>query len=283
MLVGWPRFRLIVLRQRAVSEGSAGALTVAAHFAPPEQENGARQSATIAFLRAGEVEVEGHVGFLERHVVVDVALDQVRIAHNTDAVGVADARDDRPWGGSGPPGVAYLYAPDRKAEQTIRHLQGFVGTLQVDGYAGYKVLAERNAVSLAFCWSHVWRKFYELAQSGPAPIAMEALARIAALYEVEAGIRGRPAEERHAARQASSRPTVAALEPLLSEKLGLVSQKSKLAEAIRYALSRWQGLSRFLDDGQAEPDRRTSPLELCGDITRAQRPQLTDMFVQSRP
>ena len=62
----------------------------------------------------------------------------------------AYARDDRPWGGSDPPGVAYLYAPDRKAEQTVRHLQGFVGTLQVDGYAGYQVLADRNAVSLAF-------------------------------------------------------------------------------------------------------------------------------------
>ncbi|MGO4669890.1 IS66 family transposase [Bosea sp. 2RAB26] len=166
----------------------------------------------------------------------------------------AYARDDRPWGGSDPPGVAYLYAPDRKAEQAIRHLQGFVGTLQVDGYAGYKVLAERNAVSLAFCWSHVRRKFYELAQSGPAPIATEALARIATLYQVEGEIRGRSAEERRAARQARSRLIVAALEPWLREKLGLVSQKSKLAEAIRYALSRWQGLSRFLDDGGVEID-----------------------------
>ena len=83
----------------------------------------------------------------------------------------AYARDDRPWGGAEPPGVAYLYAPDRKAEQPLRHLQGFVGILQVDGYAGYRALADRNAVSLAFCWSHVRRKFYELAQSGPAPIS----------------------------------------------------------------------------------------------------------------
>jgi transposase len=81
----------------------------------------------------------------------------------------AYARDERPWGGADPPGVAYLYAPDRKAEQPIRHLQGFAGVLQVDGYAGYKALAERNAVSLAFCWSHVRRKFYDLAQGGPAP------------------------------------------------------------------------------------------------------------------
>ncbi|MEI9426106.1 transposase, partial [Mesorhizobium sp. Cs1299R1N1] len=83
----------------------------------------------------------------------------------------------------------------RKAEQPLRHLQGFVGILQVDGYAGYRALAERNAVSLAFCWAHVRRRFYELAQSGPAPIATEALQRIAELYKIESEIRGRSPEE----------------------------------------------------------------------------------------
>jgi transposase len=166
----------------------------------------------------------------------------------------AYARDDRPWGGADPPGVAYLYAPDRKAETIAGHLAGFVGTLQVDGYAGYRALAEKNAVSLAFCWSHVRRKFYELAQSGPAPIAAEALERIGELYKIEGDIRGRTADERRAARQQRSRPIVAALEPWLRAKLALVSQKSKLAEAIRYALSRWPGLGRFLDDGRIEID-----------------------------
>ena len=66
----------------------------------------------------------------------------------------AYARDDRPWGGAGPPGVAYVYAPDRKAERPIAHLAGFRGVLQVDGYGGYKVLADRGEVRLAFCWSH---------------------------------------------------------------------------------------------------------------------------------
>jgi transposase len=166
----------------------------------------------------------------------------------------AYARDDRPWGGTDPPAVAYLYAPDRKAETIIRHLQGFAGTLQVDGYAGYKVLAENSTVNLAFCWAHVRRRFYELAQSGPAPIATEVLQRIAELYHVEGEIRGRSVEERRAARQAHSRPIVGALEPWLRGKLALVSQKSKLAEAIRYALSRWPGLARFLDDGRIEID-----------------------------
>ena len=126
--------------------------------------------------------------------------------------------------------------------------------LQVDGYAGYKVLAARGDVQLAFCWSHVRRPFYELAQGGPAPIASEALARIAALYRVEGEIRGRPAEERRAIRQERSRPLVEAFEPWLREKLSLISQKTELADAIRYALARWSGLCLFLEDGRIEID-----------------------------
>src|SRR6476661_3375806 len=167
----------------------------------------------------------------------------------------AYARDDRPWEGSDPPGVAYVYAPDRKAERPIAHLCGFVGVLQVDGYAAYESLAKGGAVRLAYCWSHVRRQFYDLAASSP--IATETLSRIAALYRIEAEIRGRSAEERRTARHERSRPVVEALELWLREKLGLLSRKSNLAEAIRYALSRWTGLSLFLDDGRVEIDSNT--------------------------
>ena len=166
----------------------------------------------------------------------------------------AYARDDRPWGGTDPPGVAYVYAPDRKAERPIAHLAGFTGILQVDGYGGYRVLADKSGATLAFCWAHVRRRFYEIAVSGPAPIASEALMQIAELYRIEDDIRRRPADERRTLRQEKSRPIVADLEPWLRQKLGLISQKTKLAEAIRYTLSRWQGLTRFLDDGRIEID-----------------------------
>jgi transposase len=166
----------------------------------------------------------------------------------------AYARDDRPWGGTDPPGVAYAYAPDRKAERPIAHLSGFKGILQVDGYGGYKVLAKQGDVRLAFCWSHVRRHFYELANPGPAPIAAEALTRIAALYHIEQDIRGRSADQRRAVRQERSRPLVEDLEPWLRSKLQLISQKTKLAAAIRYTLSRWQGLCLFLEDGHVEID-----------------------------
>jgi transposase len=166
----------------------------------------------------------------------------------------AYARDDRPFGGADPPIAVYVYAQNRKSEQPLAHLAGFRGVVQVDGYAGYRALALKNSVRLAFCWSHVRRRFYELAAAGPAPIAAQALERIGALYAVERDIRGRNPEERRVARQKKSRPIVDALEPWLREKLALISQKTKLAEAIRYALSRWDGLTRFVDDGRVEID-----------------------------
>jgi transposase len=139
----------------------------------------------------------------------------------------------------------------------MTHLEGFKGILQVDGYAGYRKLADRGDVRLAFCWSHVRRGFYELAVSGPAPIASEALKRIAGLYAVEKDVRGRNPEERRVVRSLKSRPLIDAFEPWLRAKLGLISQKSKLANAIRYALSRWEGLTRFIDDGRIELDNNT--------------------------
>jgi len=109
-------------------------------------------------------------------------------------------------------------------------------------------------VRLAFCWAHVRRPFYELAASGPAPIAREALERIASLYAVEADIRGQAADARRRVRQERSRPIIEALHAWLKAQLERVSQKGKLAVAIRYALARWEGLSRFLDDGRVEID-----------------------------
>jgi transposase len=166
----------------------------------------------------------------------------------------AYARDDRPWCGPAPPAVAYVYAPDRKAERPAAHLQNFRGTLQVDGYAGYQVLAKSGQVTLAFCWSHVRRQFYEIAAQGPAPLATETLARIAKLYAIEEEIRGRSADERRAVRQERTKPLIDSLKSWMETKLAAVSQKSTIADAFRYALSRWDGLSRFLDDGRIEID-----------------------------
>jgi transposase len=170
----------------------------------------------------------------------------------------AFARDNRPWGSSDPPAVAYMYAPGRGAEHAIRHLAGFSGVLQVDGYAAYKALTDaRRAggpLTLAFCWAHLRRRFYDIAKGGNAPIAEEALMRIGKLYEIEADIRGRSADERHAERQARSKPLTDELKPWLEKQLARVSRGAPIADDIRYGLSHWDGLTRFLDDGRIEID-----------------------------
>src|SRR4051794_18377193 len=180
------------------------------------------------------------------------------------------AVDDRPWCGSTPPAVVYLYAEDRRGEHPAAHLADFRGILQVDGYGGFKgLLADRPAgeIRLAFCWAHCRRRFYELHRATGSPLAEEALRRIGELYKIEAEIRGRPAEERRAARQERSKPLVDALHAWLTAHLGRVSGKSALAEAIRYALRHWSGLVLFLDDGRLEPDNNT--------VERAIRPVAT--------
>jgi transposase len=168
----------------------------------------------------------------------------------------AIARDDRPWGGTDPPAVAYTYAPGRGQVHARGLLGGYRGILQCDGYTAYKQLANgrENAVTLAFCWSHVRRGFYDLAKTGAAPIATEALSRIAALYRIEAAIRASNAEQRRAARQAESRPLVLDLRAWFETQITKLPARSPTAEAIRYALNHWDGLERFLDDGRIELD-----------------------------
>lgn len=166
----------------------------------------------------------------------------------------AVARDDRPWGGPAPPGVVYTYTPGRGGEHARAILAGFNGVLQVDAYGGYNALAREDGVSLAFCWAHWRRDFFDIAEKGNAPIASEALQRIAALYAIEARIRGMSAEQRRAVRQVEIRPLLENMKAWLEQKLCLVAKSGKMAEIIRYGLTRWEGFTRFVDDGRVEMD-----------------------------
>jgi transposase len=174
------------------------------------------------------------------------------------------ARDDRPFGGTDPPAVAYTYAPGRGAVHLHTLLKNYRGIVQCDGYAPYKKLPD-DTITLAFCWAHVRRGFFEIARKGDAPIATQALLRIAALYKIEATIRSKSAEQRRATRQEKSTPHCQALKRFLEKQLGRVSAKAPIARAIRYTLTHWQGLTRFLDDGRIDLDSNI--------VERSMRPQ----------
>jgi transposase len=174
-------------------------------------------------------------------------------------------RDDRPFGGNAPPAALYYASRDRRQEHPERHLAGFAGILQADAYAGYNVLYDaarpQGAITPALCWAHARRKFFELAdiaanarrgKSAPAisPIALEAVKRIDALFDIERTINGASAEERLRVRQEQSAPLLAALETWLREERAPLSRSSTVVKPIDYLLSRWAGFARFIEDGR---------------------------------
>ena len=171
----------------------------------------------------------------------------------------ACVRDPRPWSGTAPPAVAYHFSPDRKGEHPRKHLKAGGGILQADAYAGFKdlYLPDKDGKAQfreAACWAHLRRDFFDVEKETGSDLAREALERIGALYDIEAKIRGRTADERRAVRQEHSRPKVEAFKAWAEEQLDHISGKSDLAKAFRYALNRWSSFCLFLDDGRVAID-----------------------------
>lgn len=177
-------------------------------------------------------------------------------------------RDDRPFGGRAPPAALFFYSRDRAGEHPRQHLATWTGVLQADAYSGYgKLYADERgagAILEAACWSHARRKFFVLAdieanarrkaqRRAPAvvsPVALEAVRRIDALFEIERSINGLTADRRLAVRQEQAAPLVAALEAWMREERRKLSRHSDVAGAIDYVLKRWDAFARFLDDGR---------------------------------
>ena len=228
----------------------------------------------------------GRVGF-ELEILADHVLDEVlkgarvfadetslpALAPGTGATKKAwlwaYARDDSTFGGNSPPMVAYRFEDSRSGDCVRRHLGGYRGILQVDGYAAYNKLLRKDGGNdgprLAGCWAHSRQRFYELHAAGDSRVATTTVERMADLWKLEAEMRGQSPETRAAARQAVSAPIVAGLFMLWQQTLPRISGKSKLAEAIRYAVTRREIFERFLTDGLVELDSNI--------VERAIRPQ----------
>ena len=220
-------------------------------------------------------------------------------------------RDDRPFGGADPPAVVFHYSRDRRGEHPQAHLAAWSGILQADAFAGYNELyaADRQAglILEAGCFAHARRKFFELADvEGAArkksrgektgqiyPIALEAVQRLDALFEIERTINGKTADERLAVRQELSAPLMDELHAWLSAQLAKLSRHHDLAKAINYMLRRWDAFTRFLTDGRvcltnnaAERALRCVPLGrkawlFCGSDRGGQRAAIVYSLIQT--
>jgi len=167
-------------------------------------------------------------------------------------------RDSRPCADPTPPAVWFAYSPDRRGEHPQGHLKLYHGALQADAYAGFHPLYEGGKILEVACWAHARRKFHEIHLAHASPTTTEAIERIAALYAIEAEIRGSTPEIRKTIRQARAQPLLDSLRTWLELTLAKLSRKSETAAAIRYALSRWTALTRFIDDGELEIDNNTA-------------------------
>jgi transposase len=175
-------------------------------------------------------------------------------------------RDDLPFKGDAPPAAVYYASSNRRGEHPQRHLARYGAILQTDCYNGFEpisVAAQKDVpITFAFCHAHARRKFFELAdlektardskRNGRpiSPIALEAVRRFDALFEIERQINGLSAEERLAVRQHKSRPLFDDMHAWLQQERATLSRSSDLVKAMDYMLKRWDGFALFLEDGR---------------------------------
>jgi hypothetical protein len=174
-------------------------------------------------------------------------------------------RDDRPFGGTAPPGAVYYASNNRRGEHPAQHLENFSGILQADAYSGFNALFDPmrklETITPAFCWAHSRRLFFELADIAAnarrgnnatviSPVALEAVKRIDALFDIERDISGLAADERWRIRQERSKPLLEELESWLREQRDRLSRSSAVLKPINYMLKRWDGFALFVDDGK---------------------------------
>ena len=179
-------------------------------------------------------------------------------------------RDGTGWGSTDPPAVWYQYSPSWHGKYPQKHLAGFKGKLQVDGYAGFEPLflptrpGAAPRVEEVACMMHARRKFFDIYAALKSPIAKEAIERIGVLYQIETHIRGQSAEDRLAARQKYAVPHLEALRAWMIETVSQLDSSSKLIEAFNYSLKRWKQLCRYTEDGRLEIDNGSAERSIRG-------------------
>ncbi len=221
-----------------------------------------------AVLRPIFERIEAHVLAAERLHGDDTTVPVLARGKTDTARSWVYVRDDRPFGGPEPPAAVFYYSRDRRGEHPQSHLANYAGILQADAYGGYGKLYEpgRNPglILEAACWVHARRNFFVLADLArnaqrkaqgrtPAvvsPLALDAVRRIDALFDIERAINGRGADQRKAVRQQLSAPLVADLEAWMREQRAKLSRANDVAKAMDYLLKRQAAFTRFLDDGR---------------------------------
>jgi transposase len=203
------------------------------------------------------------------------ALQSKALQTDDTPVGVLDpelarTRTGRIWtyvGDDQHPYTVYDYTRTRSRDGPHAFLEKFSGYLQADAYSGYDELyrdPDRDIIEVA-CWAHTRRKFYE-AQSSDLMRSTVMLAYIRLLYDVEREARdgNLDREQRRALRQEKSRPVLDDIQAYLQRERTQALPKSPIGQAIAYALSNWDALVRYTEDGDLAIDNNGAERSLRG-------------------
>ena len=217
----------------------------------------------VAVLRPLYALIEAHVLAAERIHGDDTTVPLLAKGKTITARLWTYVRDDQPFGGPDPPAAVYYFSRDRAGIHPQTHLANYTGLFQADAFSGYDALYKSNRrpgpITEAACWAHGRRKFFVLADIAAkardpkiviSPIALEAVQRIDAIFEIERDINGSTPDIRRAARQERVKPLVDTLHLWMKEQRARVSAKSHIAKALNYMLKRWDAFARFVDDGR---------------------------------
>jgi transposase len=174
------------------------------------------------------------------------------------------------WGVHAPGIAFYRILPGKSADEGRQVLAGYRGTVVVDGFAVYEVLARDGpGFTLAHCWAHTKRKYDDIAAQWPTACA-EIGALIGELYATERLVPGPfPGDAaaqtlRHQLRDERSRPVLDHIWQWATVQVGL--PRSEFGKAVRYMLERWAGLTRFVDDPRVPLDNNAAERALRGPV-----------------
>lgn len=149
------------------------------------------------------------------------------------------------------PIVLFDYFPTRSGEVPVQLLEGFVGRLQADGYAGYSRACEVYKLIRLGCMDHARRKFVDAFKtSGAKDLGKRGLAFFKLLYKIEDEIEKMSPDEKKKIRQEKSKVILEEMKVWVDEKRQKTTPKSVGGKALNYFHNEYSYLIRYLEDGK---------------------------------
>jgi len=150
--------------------------------------------------------------------------------------------------------VILEFDPSRGMAPVRKRLEGFVGTIQTDGYEVYQSLERKETdIHRIACLAHA-RRYILKAVKENFPAAVWFITQIRSLYRIEEEIRELSPQERYELRLQRAPAIWETMKAKADELKPLLLPKSTLGKAVNYFINEYEFLKGYLRDGRFEID-----------------------------